>query len=423
MRAPTISSGLSPPGPIDASSTVTAATTFIPKVFEEHLETVGLLWTRRRAAVRSPDYTAADLADLDETIDAHLDGLAAGGDDSIPLLESELLGDDTLRAFTAAFALLRVGAADGFARVGDAFSTAKEARLEALRDALAHGPSTPLHPQLMSLFVGGPPDVGAAAAEALVIHGAVAPKPEQLERFIRGEHPATRTSAWRITAYCGTSVPDAWYEAGLRDDDPNVKRAAFEAATWNRSPVFYQYARSLATAVTPEVIPLLATFAAVAPPEEYQLIGSVATNPAAGLDRFRVIGSFGHPYFVDLLIKEMQNPDPAAAASAGAAFEKMTGWNSQFLLRRDASAGGDADGAENAFVPDPDSARKHWAEVAPQVARAPRIAQRFDVSQGLSRDVFDRLDMESRWEYCLRMRLFSGWQGTPLVLERYPQRL
>jgi hypothetical protein len=40
----------------------------------------------------------------------------------------------------------------------------------------------------------------------------------------------------------------------------------------------------------------------------------------------------------------------------------------------------------------------------------------------LSRDQFAALDMESRWEYCLRMRLFSGWQGTPLVLERYPQR-
>jgi hypothetical protein len=37
-------------------------------------------------------------------------------------------------------------------------------------------------------------------------------------------------------------------------------------------------------------------------------------------------------------------------------------------------------------------------------------------------DQFAALDMESRWEYCLRMRLLSGWQRTPLVLERYPQR-
>jgi hypothetical protein len=74
------------------------------------------------------------------------------------------------------------------------------------------------------------------------------------------------------------------------------------------------------------------------------------------------------------------------------------------------------------FLPDPELARKHWQELAPTLARSPRICRGMDVSQPLSREQFAALDMESRYEYCLRMRLFSGWSGTPLVLERYPQR-
>jgi uncharacterized protein (TIGR02270 family) len=401
---------------------MTDAGTFIPRVFEEHFETVGLLWSRRRVALRSPEYVAADIVDLDETIEAHFEGLAAAGEDSISILEAELLGDEALRAFAAAYALVLAGSPDALTRVFDAFTAAKGPRLDALRDALAHGPSTPLVPQLTSLFLSAAPDVGAAAAEALAFRGAITPVAEQLERFIRAEEPFARASGWRTTAYCGVAVPDSWYEAGLRDDDANVKRAAFDAATWNRSATFYSYARGVAAELSPEAIEPLATLAAVAPPEEYRLIGTVAANPAAGPDRFRVIGSFGHPYFVDFLLKEIENPDPAVAASAGAAFEKITGWNAQSLLRKKPPADGEPETPESAFVPDPTSARKHWAEVAPRLAHSPRIARGFDVSQGVSREIFDALDMESRWEYCLRMRLFSGWQGTPLVLERYPQR-
>jgi uncharacterized protein (TIGR02270 family) len=401
---------------------MTAVGTFLPKVFEEHFETVGFLWSRRRAALRSPEYVPADVVDLDDTIEAHLAGLAAAGDDSTAILEAELLGDDPLRAFAAAFALLVVGTPDALSRVCEAFSIAKGPKLDALRDALAHGPSTPLSPQLTSLALTANPSVGAAASEALAFRGVTIAAAEQLERFIRADEPGARASAWRSAAYCGLTVPEEWYAAGLGDDDANVKRAAFAAAMWNRCPAFYPYARGLAAEPTPDAIETLSMLAAVAPPEEYRVVGAVAANPAAGPNRFGVVSSFGHPYFIDFLIKEMENPDPTAAASAGAAFEKMTGWNTQSVLRKSSSAADETAAPEAAFVPDPASARKHWADIASRLYQSRRIARGFDVSQAVSREIFDALDMASRYEYCLRMRLFSGWQGTPLVLERYPQR-
>src|SRR5689334_25147626 len=104
-------------------------TTFIPKVFDEHLETVGSLWSRRRVALRSADYTGKDVSELDQLIDAHFDGLAVAGDDAIPLLEALLRGDDASKAFAAASALLRLGTPSALAEVLDAFAIARGSKL------------------------------------------------------------------------------------------------------------------------------------------------------------------------------------------------------------------------------------------------------------------------------------------------------
>jgi uncharacterized protein (TIGR02270 family) len=406
---------------------MTAVGTFIPKIFEEHLESAGLLWARRRSALREWESTRSNLQDLEDLIDAHLEGLSAAGEDAFPILEAELKGDAPPRAFAATFALLRLGSPEALHRVLDAFADATEARLEAIRDALAHGPAASLASQLMSHFVASSPPVAAAAGEALAFHGMLTPTAAQLERLVRAKDMGARASVWRIVGYCGITVPPEWYAEGLRDDDPAVKRAVFETAAWNRSPEFYRYARSLAAAPTPELLESIALFAAVAPPEEYELIGAVAANAAAGPNRYRVIASFGHPYFIPFLIDEMARPDPVAAARAAAAFERMTDRPVQSTLKKKApSQTAPADGGDEepaAFVPNSESAEMAWAELAPRLAYAPRIARGMDVSQTLSRDQLAVLDRESLWEYCLRMRLFSGWQGTPLVLERYPQRL
>jgi uncharacterized protein (TIGR02270 family) len=407
----------------------TAKLSFIPDLVEEHYDELQFLWSQRRNALRSPANREREILLLEERIEAHTDGMLAIADRLVEFVQPGLTGEEEMPAFAAAFALLRLAAPDVLAAVLDAFQNATGKKLEGLRDALAHGPSTPLTPQLTALFLSGPPVVAAAAGEVLAFHGAVNPVTPQLERFARAEDVRARAGALRIAAYCGLPLPTEWYDAGLRDDDPAVKRAALTAAAWTGSSAFVTHCRALAANPTPEAIDALTTFAAVAPADDYQLVAAVATSPAAGPNRFRVVGSFAHPYFIDLLIKEMENADPAAAVAAGAAFLKMTGCDVESNKRVKVSPDGkppaddfEAEFQDEVFLPDPELARKHWQELAPTLARSPRICRGMDVSQPLSREQFAALDMESRWEYCLRMRLFSGWQGTPLVLERYPQR-
>ena len=409
--------------------TVAPKLSYIPDVVEEHYEELQFLWIQRRAALRSTAYRERELLMLEERIEAHAEGLLVIGERIADFVEPGLVGEKEMPTFAAAVALLRLATPGALARVVDELQRAKGPRVDALRDALAQGQSPPLVPQMASLSASAPPAVAAAACEVLAFHGAAAPAPQQIERFIAHEDPAARAGGWRLAAYCAVSLPAASQDAGLKDDGSAVKHAALTAAAWNASPSLAAYCRGLAAAPTPESIEALATFAAVAAPEEYQLIAAVAGNAAAGPQRFRIVGSFAHPYFIDLLIQEMSNADPAAAVAAGAAFFKMTGRDVESNNRVKVSPDGkpaaddfEAEFQEEVYLPDPELARKHWHELAPTLARSPRICRGMDVSQPLSREQFAALDMESRWEYCLRMRLFSGWQGTPLVLERYPLR-
>jgi len=51
-------------------------------VIEEHAEEAAFLWQQRTAAVDAPDYDIEELAEADERVDAHLDGLKIGGERS-----------------------------------------------------------------------------------------------------------------------------------------------------------------------------------------------------------------------------------------------------------------------------------------------------------------------------------------------------
>ena len=376
------------------------AGSFLPQVFEQHLEMLGASWARRRRALHSPDYTGLALADLDELIEAHLDGLAAAGEDAHDLLIEVLRGGEPMEAFAAAMALLRVGTSEARREVEEAFTAASGKKLDAIRDAFAHGAWEQSRPFLESVFASAPPDIAIAAAEALAFVDAFTPTAEQIELFIRAEAPAVRAAAWRIVYLRGTPIAPVLYAAGLCDSDDSVRHAALRAAVWNASPVFYSYCRAFLPAPTAESLDALVMLAAVAPAQEYKFVESIAGNAEVGPERFRVVGGFGHPYFIDLLLRVLEGEDEGAIPAAARAFKKMTG----------------------AAVASGRDARDAWRQLAPRLANASRICHGFDMAQLLDRHSFALLDRESAWEFCLRARLTAGWQGAAASLERFPLR-
>ena len=403
--------------------------TFIPDIAEEHYEELQFLWSQRRNALRSSAYTMREMGMLEERIEAHTQGLLVLGAHLLGLVEPGLAGDDELPAFAAAHALLRLGAADALTRVREAFVSAEGRKLVGLREALAHGPAQPLLPLLQQLFTSAPPPLAAAAGEVLAFHRAFLPSAEQLVPLARDEHPAVRLSAWRLATYWALAMPPAVYETGLHDDDPTVQYAAFEAAAWSGYPGWVAYCQTRAAEPSPEGVEPIATLAAILPPQESQTVARLSSTLAFGPTRHRIAAAFGHPVMIDFLLQEMESPDPATAAGAGAAFGQMLGFAVESGRRATVPPpnGAQPDEFEAEFLeevnlPDAPKARQHWEKVRPQLAHASRIAHGLDVSTGITRETFGLLDMQSRRGLCLRARLTLGWTGTPLVLEQFPLR-
>ena len=65
-------------GSHDRSSTTSAATV-IPSIVEQHAEEAAFLWRLRDAATDQPHYALRQLANLEERIEAHIDGLRVAG--------------------------------------------------------------------------------------------------------------------------------------------------------------------------------------------------------------------------------------------------------------------------------------------------------------------------------------------------------
>jgi len=52
----------------------------IESIVEQHAEEATFLWILRDAAAQAPHYSLKDLADIDERVEAHIDGLRVAGD-------------------------------------------------------------------------------------------------------------------------------------------------------------------------------------------------------------------------------------------------------------------------------------------------------------------------------------------------------
>ena len=52
----------------------------IEDIITQHAEEASFLWLMRSLAVKAPHYSLADLAELDDRVEAHLDGLRIAAD-------------------------------------------------------------------------------------------------------------------------------------------------------------------------------------------------------------------------------------------------------------------------------------------------------------------------------------------------------
>jgi hypothetical protein len=347
------------------------------------------------------------------------------GEAMIPFVEGGLTSEDALEAFASGYALLRFG--EGVApRVLIAFAKAQGPGLSGLAEAMAHGPARALLPQLQAMLGKAPSLTALASAEILAFHGFRDANAYRLDRFLAHESPEVRRAAWRLAGLVGAPLEPKHYAMAMRDEDGSAKREALYAAAWARQNGVLAMCRHTASTPSPEYFHFLQLLAILGQPADIGAILSCGQNAALGPARFAILGSFGHPSTMDLILRGIADPDPETAVAAGAAFTKMTG--REIESDQIAGVGSEQDDeferefADEVALPNPQIAIDHWNSVKAQLSGAARLCAGIDLGRGVSAEQFAEFSMESRWEAYLRGSFEGTWQGRAVQLELLQRR-
>lgn len=170
---------------------------------EEHFEELQMLWELRRSAVADPDYDLAGLVELDERIEAHVDGLVLSEQHSRAFLLENLGGSES-SVFAAAYVLLRLRDDQCAQQVINALLTAEEHPIvAAVRDALSLGPNEFTRRPLTALLDSSNRKAAVAAAYALAFHGKLMPSHPALGRLLTDADATVCHVAWQVVSLLG----------------------------------------------------------------------------------------------------------------------------------------------------------------------------------------------------------------------------
>ena len=264
-----------------------------PDILEEHWDDLDFLWSQRGVIVFDGDYDLLELAEHEERIEAHLDGLRIAGARGLSVAREVLASGAAPQAAIATRLLMESGDEDR-ALVLDAFTAGGEAG-DGVRDGLRHIRATdlqPVLPELEALASGAPSDwVIAAVLDVLAFHGRDF-KP--MLQLLVHEDAGVRALAWgahgRTARFGETELA-----AALGEVEEGVRRSAlFALADAGTYGLAVQCADAAFRETDPDGVAL--EMLGVLGQLEYEadLVRSLATAPVSRY-AIRALGALGAP--------------------------------------------------------------------------------------------------------------------------------
>ena len=293
-------------------------------IMEEHLEETGYLWGQWEAALDAPDYTLAEVAEVEERLFAHVDGLLVGGPPVAErLLLPALADDDPELVFAAAYSLLSSGVADLADAVVGAMVEADEDQLPAIKRALELAPLDGLERRLRTLATKGKPPVRAAALDALTFHGLEVGG--LLTRFLAIKNPVLLQAGLRAARLPGALLLEEHLRRAMDHSNPEVRDAALEAGLIRGLPAAKERCQALAASRDPGCGHALLLLALAGDERDHELIRDCRKMPKL---RAAVIWAMGYSVRVsaaELCLRAIDTEDGDIARLAGEAFCSITG--------------------------------------------------------------------------------------------------
>jgi len=388
----------------------TARARNIPELLQIHLEELEFLWARRRIAPGSRELTARDYTELNERVEAHIQGLLAVRDALPALLVQRLAEGERDAIFAAACPLLRLNDRALAEIVIQRFATAEGEVLAGLRDALSVAPSSQTLTAMQSQFDSADAPHAVAAAVVLANQRLLKPTAARLGALLRESDPAVAQFAW-LAATCAdvrdpAALPERPFREALEHESPQVRGAALRAAAWTGQDWTVPAAIEFAQQGDQVALAWLAALGAV---DDFPVLHPLILKAPGAEDRCALLSRCGHPAALDQVVGWLEAEDLALAAAAGEAFTRITGADVRGH-RKTMPVAPDADDfakefAPDVWIPDPAKAQAYLKRYGAIIATGTRWRAGVDVGGECTPEALARVDLEARWDMCARAAL------------------
>lgn len=294
----------------------------IETVVRQHTEEAAFLWLLRDAAVHAPHYSLKDLAELDDRVEAHIDGLRIAGDEGWPFCMEGLQHQEAGEVFAAGVLALEGNQRERLETVYETVEAAPETA-RGLISAIGWTPQEKLQGKAAGMLGSASPLWRRVGIAACAVHRVDCG--EYLTEAVTDPDPALRARALRAAGELGRTDLLPVILRQLQTNDPT---SAFWAA-WS----------SVALGDRADGLAALKSFGASASPHaERALQLALRTMSTADSQRWlkglaqapeqlrlliTACGITGDPVYLPWLITQMDIPEVARVA--GEAFSLITG--------------------------------------------------------------------------------------------------
>ena len=294
----------------------------IEDIVAQHAEEAAFLWLLRAAAVRAPHYDLQDLADLEERVEAHLDGLRVAGEAGWPFCADGLQQEECGEVFTAAFIALDADRDDWLAPVLDTVA-ASPGTLDGLVSALGWVQRERLKGRVVDWLKSDDPlrhrlGLAACTVQRVDCGG-------YLASSLQDADAAVRAAALRNVAGMRRRDLLPWVVAALDDEDADCRLQAAHAVTLLGESL--GLARLSDVAGGPpghaQAAALQLLLRALPHGDAVDWVRSAHAQGLAARHVVQATGIIGDPVSVPWLIEQMATPELARVAAE--AFSLITG--------------------------------------------------------------------------------------------------
>lgn len=397
---------------------------YIPELIDVHAEDLAFLLGQRRKALQSPRHSSAQYLDLNERIEAHLQGLSIPPPAEIAArLGPWLASADRDEVCASALAMLRQADPAVEQALLTRFANAVGPRLLGLRDALSACLTDSRQDAMQHLMRLGPPPLASSAAVVLANHGWLDPAALRLDELLLDADAGVAGLAWRAASRADVAARiddpsrlpfDRPFAAALAHESPALRSSAWEALVWSGRPGAVDALRG---AVQRGDAAAAAWLAIVGDEDDAPLIQQAALSTGDPEARCALIARYGHPSGLNALVRWMDPGNVALAVAAGQAFRRITGVdvNGQRVTM---PVPDDADEftremAPLVWLPDATQAHSLMLLHGPDWFEGTRWCEGRRLDQGLDREQFRMLDMEARWDVAARAAADGQPVSTP----------